>query len=217
MKRVLIALLLTPLVALFLFVSIQPLKVLPRIAPAPAYSLQDQAGQRLTSEMVRGQYVLYTFAPVACEGEGCPASLTTLREVQAALPNHADLPSARVVVVGVDEAAQQVEARAEAAARWGEGAANWSVVTGDASKVKLLVGEGFRTYYTTEADGRTSVTPALVIVDPLGIIRAEYSHRIPSTDIILRDLGVLASEARNSKGLAHYAYEAAHLFQCYSR
>ena len=217
MKRLFIAAVVLPLVAIFLFVTVQPLKVLPRIAPAPAYSLTDQAEARLTSEMVRGEVVIYSFAPVGCEGDGCPPTLATLRDLQRELQGRPDLPDVRVVIVGVDEAAQEGAARAEAARRWGGEAGDWSVISGAPERVKLLVGEGFRTYYTTKADGSTQVTPAMILVDRLGIIRAEYMTRIPPMKTVLRDLDVLASEARNSQGMARYAYEAAHLFQCYAR
>ena len=218
MKRALVALALLPIVALFLFVTVQPLKVLPRIAPAPGYALRDERDERLTSEMMRGQVVLYTFAPVGCEGESCPATIERLREVQAALAARPELPPLRVVVVGLDAQAQSAEARAAAEQRWSAGASGeWSVVSGEAERVKMLVGDGFRTYYGDREDGTMEVVPAIVLVDPLGVIRAEYQSRIPPAATIVRDLGVLASEARNSEGAARLAYEAAHLFQCYSR
>ena len=61
-----------------------------------------------------------------------------------------------------------------------------------------------------------------------GIIRAEYrqyesTERLSLSegttdidpDVILRDIGLIVEEVRNSKGVASAAYEAAHLFACY--
>jgi len=43
-----------------------------------------------------------------------------------------------------------------------------------------------------------------------------YATEVSNADRILRHLGVLAEEVRNSKGTTKLAYEAAHLFLCYA-
>ena len=64
-------------------------------------------------------------------------------------------------------------------------------------------------------DGKVKLEPSLMIVDGLGILRAEYRRGIPPVEIALRDIDLLLTESRNSTGLTKYAYEAAHLFLCY--
>ncbi|MCS7040866.1 MAG: hypothetical protein NZP34_14765, partial [Caldilineales bacterium] len=60
--------------------------------------------------------------------------------------------------------------------------------------------------------------PVYILVDGWGIIRREYRYRTltPDVDRIVRHIGVLAEEVRNSRGAARLAYEAAHLFLCYA-
>lgn len=86
---------------------------------------------------------------------------------------------------------------------------------GEAQQVKLVVGGGFNTFYENDSNGQLQIDPALMLVDGLGILRAEYRGRSLSTKNILRDIDLLTQEARNSTGLTRYAYEAAHLFLCY--
>ena len=44
------------------FTIFEPIQVLPRIRLAPGFAMTDQAGDRLTSEDLRGEIVLYSFA-----------------------------------------------------------------------------------------------------------------------------------------------------------
>lgn len=45
----------------FAFKVFQPIQVLPRMRISPAYNFIDQSGQPLTSETLRGHFVLYSF------------------------------------------------------------------------------------------------------------------------------------------------------------
>jgi protein SCO1/2 len=84
--------------------------------------------------------------------------------------------------------------------------------------LKTIIGSGFETYYEDKGNGNFAFAPAFLLVDGWGIVRAEYRYQTQATDAnrILRHLGVLADEVRNSTGSAKLAYEAAHLFLCYS-
>ena len=53
-------------ISAFAFKIFQPIKVLPRMQLSPAFSLVDQDSARLTSEDLRGHFVLYTFAYTNC-------------------------------------------------------------------------------------------------------------------------------------------------------
>lgn len=59
-------------VSAFAFKIFQPIQVLPRMQLSPAFSLTDQSNERLTSEDLRGEFVLYTFTYT-----NCPAPATT--------------------------------------------------------------------------------------------------------------------------------------------
>ncbi len=78
-----------------------------------------------------------------------------------------------------------------------------------------MVGAGFKVYYTPNGEDGYRVDPAFFLVDGWGILRAEYRYRIPRTDLLLRDIGLVTREARAATGMVRLAYEAAHLFACY--
>ena len=48
------------------FVVFQPVQVLPRVRLAPGFTLTDQSGERLTSEDLRGKFVLYSLTYTSC-------------------------------------------------------------------------------------------------------------------------------------------------------
>lgn len=211
-SRIFYGLALLPLVAVLLFAALRPLKVLPRIRISPGYLLVDQNGNRVSSEEMRGQITLYGFTSTDC-GPACAGAEGVMADVAAQLEPQADVP-VELVTIAVDEQAAQPDAlRAYALGKGIEPTRR--LLTGEAQQVKLVVGGGFNTFYERDSNGQLQLDPALMLVDGLGILRAEYRGRLPSTSTILRDIDLLTQEARNSTGLTRYAYEAAHLFLCY--
>ena len=201
-----------PLVAVILFAALRPLKVLPRIRISPGYLLVDQNGSRVSSEEMRGQITLYGFTSTDC-GLPCAGSEELMADVAAQIDSQSDVP-VELVMIAVDEQELLPDAlRAYALDRGIEPSRR--LLTGDAQQVKVVVGGGFNTFYERDSSGQLQLDKALMLVDGLGILRAEYRGRLPSTSAILRDIDLLTQEARNSTGLTRYAYEAAHLFLCY--
>jgi hypothetical protein len=86
----------------------------------------------------------------------------------------------------------------------------WRVLGSSDRRELDLTLSGFRV--PRHPDG--TVDPIIVIVDPLGIVRAEY-RIAPSPEMLTRDLEALEQEVRESRGVRRYLYEAAHLFRCY--
>lgn len=211
-SRTLYALAVLPFVAVILFAVLRPLKVLPRIRISPGYLLVDQNGDRVSSEEMRGQITLYGFTSTEC-GPPCEGAEGVMADVAAQLDPQADIP-VELVTIAVDEEEQLPDAlRAYARNKGIEPSRR--LLTGEAQQVKLVVGGGFSTFYEKDSSGQLQIDPALMLVDGLGILRAEYRGPLPSTSEILRDINLLTQEARNSTGLTRYAYEAAHLFLCY--
>jgi len=210
--RIFYGLALLPLVAVILFAALRPLKVLPRIRISPGYLLVDQNGNRVSSEEMRGQITLYGFTSTDC-GLPCAGSEELMADVAAQIDSQSDVP-VELVMIAVDEQELLPDAlRAYALDRGIEPSRR--LLTGDAQQVKVVVGGGFNTFYERDSSGQLQLDKALMLVDGLGILRAEYRGRLPSTSAILRDIDLLTQEARNSTGLTRYAYEAAHLFLCY--
>lgn len=200
------------------FAIFQPVKVLPRMQLAPGFSLLDQDGQPLTNESLRGHAVLYAFSYTRCP-QPCSNIDATLKQVQEGL-NSLDLGGLPVslVTLSFDPEHDTPDVLQAHAAALGADPAIWRFATGDAMRLKLILGGGFEVYYAADETGGFKFDPALVLVDWAGIVRAKYDLRTtaPDADALLAHIALLAREAKNSSGAARLAYEAAHLFACYA-
>jgi len=207
------------MVSAFAFKVFQPIQVLPRMQLAPAYSLLDQDNQPFTSEDTRGQFVIYTFTYTNCTAP-CFNINETLHEVQSRLSEvQLDGIPVSFVTVSIDPDRDTPQALQAYANSIGADTNVWTfATTTNKTLLKTIIGSGFETYYEEKGDGSFAFDPAFVLVDGWGIVRSEYrySTEVSNADRILRHLGVLADEVRNSKGTTKLAYEAAHLFLCYA-
>jgi protein SCO1 len=213
------ALLAVIIISAFAFKIFQPIKVLPRMQLAPAFSLTDQNNEQLTSEELRGKFVLYNFTYTNCPTP-CYNLNTTMQEVQSRLDEvELDNIDVAFITVSIDPDRDTAAALKNYADSIGADTKDWSfVTTTNKSLLKTIIGSGFETYYEDKGNGEFAFDPSFVLVDGWGIVRAEYRYQteVSSADRILRHLGVLADEVRNSTGTAKLAYEAAHLFLCYA-
>ena len=204
----------------FAFKIIQPIKVLPRIRLAPAFSLTDQNGERVTNEDLRGKIVLYNFTYTTCPAP-CANLDSTMQDVYARLDeaNLGDIPFVRVTVSfdPARDAPSTLKSYADALSANRE---TWAfATTDDEALLKAIVGAGFKAYYEKKDDGSYAFDPTFILVDGWGTIRGEYrySTEISNVDRILRHLSVLGDEVTNATGSAKLAYEAARLFLCYAK
>lgn len=203
------------------FKIFQPIQVLPRIRLAPAFSLVDQQGQRLTSEDLRGKVTLYTFTYTRCSFP-CQNPDQTLLEVQRRLEAEPLSPQIQIQFVSISfdpqhDSPQVLQMYQE---HLGANPALWRFATlPDSDLLKIIIGDGFEVYYRPRPEGGFDFDPVFILVDGWGIIRAEYRYQTetPLVDRILRHLRVLEKEILNSSGVARMAYEAAHLFLCYAQ
>lgn len=205
--------------SLLAFKVFQPIQVLPRMRLAPAYSFIDQDSQPLTSETLRGQFTLYSFTYTNCPSP-CFNSNETIKEIQSRL-SEVELNGIPVsfVTVSIDPDRDTPDVLKAYGESLGADFAHWKfATTTNKDLLKTIVGAGFETYYEDKGAGSFALDPGFVLVDGWGVIRAEYRYttEVSDADRILRHLGVLADEVKNSKGTAKLAYEAAHLFLCYA-
>lgn len=193
------------------FAIFQPVQVLPRLRPAPGFTLVDQDGEPVTSEDLRGAITLYTFVPLECGAE-CDEVATTMRQVRAEAAG-VDLEGVafRLVTIVLDPDAEPAAVTAAAQAAHGDDEP-WTWLTGSGERIENVVGLGFR----RSADP-TEFAPSYALVDGSGTVRGEYRYRTLAADAdkILRHLDVLGGELRNAGGFGSFVYEAAHAFQCY--
>ena len=201
------------------FKVFQPIKVLPRMKLAPAFSLTDQDNKRLTSEDLRGKFALYTFTYTNCPAP-CYNINETVLEVQSRLDEvQLDGIEVAFVTISFDPQRDTPEILRAYADSVQADTPSWKFATTENKPLlKTIIGVGFETYYEDKGAGEFSFDPSFVLVDGWGIIRARYRYvtQVPNADRILRHLGVLAEEVQNSTGSAKLAYEAAHLFLCYT-
>lgn len=202
------------------FVLFQPIKVLPRIRLAPGFALTDQNGQIISNEDMRGQFVLYTFTYTGCQVSGCPETDQVMSEVYSRLDEaETDGIPVSLVSIAFDSAQARPAALTAFAQSKGADPARWRFLSSeDAARLKTVIGSGFEVYYEEQADGSFAYSPAIVLVDGWGIIRAVYRPLTnpPDAGRILNHIKLLAQEVRNSKGVGKLGYEAAHLFLCYA-
>lgn len=199
-----------------LYIGLFRLEVQPRVAFAPGWALVDDAGDPSTSEDYRGSIVLYSFSPVEARDPRRDV-LPVLREVQEGLgrEGEADVP-VRIVTVLFDGESADREALLRVRERVDADPEVWSFVTGDARRLDHLVRRGFETWFEKRSDGSWSYDPVVVLVDGWGIERARYRFGLPDPERLLRDVRSVRREASTAEGPARLAYEAAHLFSCYS-
>lgn len=193
-----------------LYASLFQLDVRPRLGFAPGFALTAADGSGLTSDDLRGGITVFTFDHA---GNDDPARGTTpvLRSVKTALDaeDTGDIP-VRLVTVAFDGPPPGRLHEAVAAAD------EWTWATGSTDALRRTVRDGFGAYYERESDGTYRFDPTFVVVDGLGIIRARYRLGLPRPEALVSDVRSLVREAQSAEGTLGLAYEAAHLFSCYS-
>jgi len=203
------------LAGLLLFVTIQPIKVLPRMRLAPGISLIDSAGKPLTTFDTFGSVVLYNFTFTGC-GEGCPETATQSAALQETL-QRMDLQGipVRMVTISFDPERDTPERLAAWLEMHGADPTIWSAATGEPKVLKSIIGGGFEMWYEQQPDGTFRFDPAWVLVDGAGFLRSRYVAADLTPAVLERDLGLVINEAVNSTGVNKLVYEAAHQFLCY--
>ena len=198
------------------FAVFQPVKVVPRLGLAPGFALVDETGASLTSEDMRGSVTVYTTGYTTCD-DGCYPTDSLFAALQGRL-DEAELGSipVRLVTLSFDPERDTPAVLDSVARSRGADPEVWTFATGEPTALKTLIGTGFELYYGRDEEGRLEYSPGFMIVDGNGILRREYRWGMPSVEGLLKDLRVIAREAQASEGAAKLAYEAAHLFACYS-
>ncbi len=181
--------------------------------------MSDQTGSPITSETFRGQLTFYTFSYSGCdEASICPQTTADIQRLTTHLETletgSLDIGVATILLNPnpVDPADLSLTIESDQV--------KWQALQGDSLRNKYVVGQGFQVYYSEEVIGlsesdRIPFAPRIVLVDGLGIIRAEYRSSQPDLAVITRDVELLVKEAESSGRLSKIGYEAAHLFVCY--
>jgi len=179
-------------------------RVLPRLRLAPGFGLEDPSGKLVSSDSLRGQILVVTFGSAAC-GTDCASRGQLLATAAAGTETTGGVEL--IWIASESPSREKLAVLSETLATHGQ---PWLVLGSSDQRALDLTLSGFRV--PRRPDG--TVDPIIVVVDPLGIVRAEYRIE-PSPAVLARDLEALEREIRESRGMRRYLYEAAHLFRCY--
>lgn len=157
---------------------------------------------------------LYTF-DYAGNDDLARQTAPVFRAVQDALGQE-DATDAPVRLVTIAFDGPPPERLCEAAGEAEGDVRRWTWATGSDVVLRRIVRDGFGAYYEREPDGTYRFDPMFVVVDGLGIVRARYRLGLPVPEALVADVRSLVREAQSAEGTLGLAYEAAHLFSCYS-
>lgn len=201
------------------FALVQPIKVLPQLAPAPAFELLDQWGEPYRSFETEGRTTLYAFTATR-DRDRFSALNNFLLDLSDALQRVGWHDRVGITIMTVDPEFDSVDVLRESAQAIWPDPTRVSLVTGPPVAVKLAVGTGFGVYYEPprlESEGPEFVYDSrLILVDSDGVIRARYDEKRWNVERLLSDLDLLFTE-QAATGVATLAYSAAHLFLCFPR
>jgi len=170
---------------------------LPVYQPAPAFSLTDQLGRRVSAEEFRGKVVLADFIYTSC-WDTCPLLSSRMQELQERLRQAQLLGShVQLLSVTVDPAHDTVPVLARYAERYQADPDAWRFLTGPEAEVRALIVEGFRLGVVplpTADPDRSEVMHSnrFVLIDRQGRIRAYYDGTDLDGEQVLSDVRQLA-------------------------
>ena len=194
------------------FAVARPVRVVPRLGPAPPFRLVDQDGQAVTLQDLLGRPVLFGFFPAAPDDPVAARMAQAMLSLQRRLQGEGDGAGELLLVsISLDPERDTPERLKAFSKALGADTDRWRFLTGPGLAVKLAVGSGFGVYYETPPvvyDSR------YVLVDATGQVRAAYRGPHLDVDGVLQDLERLRREAA-ARGAARLVYAAAHWLACY--
>jgi protein SCO1/2 len=168
---------------------------LPRIGPAPEFSLTTQEDRRLSLQELRGKVVAVTFIYTSC-GDTCP--LLTAKMVQLQSRLGADF-GARVffVAITVDPERDTPPVLKRYAQAHGANLAGWAFLTGTLAEIRQVARQ-YGIYAKKTPRGAVDHTFLTSLIDSSGTLRVQYLGVRFDPDELLRDLQALMREESGS-------------------
>jgi protein SCO1 len=164
---------------------------LPKIAPAPEFTLTSQDGAQVALADLRGKVVAVTFIYTLCTAT-CPVLTPMMSFVQDRL--RADF-GAKIAFVSitVDPERDTPEVLKEYAQAFGANLAGWSFLTGTPAAIQDVT-RRYGVYASKTETGDVDHTFLTSIVDPRGILRVQYLGVRFDPEEFRRDLLSLVNE-----------------------
>ena len=178
-------------VALALAINFATAESLPKIKPAPEFTLTNQDGKRVGLKDLRGKALAITFIFASC-ADTCPLLTAKMAGIQNTLGN-AFGPQVNFVSITVDPERD----RPEVLKRYAEGhkanPAGWAFLTGAQAEIRE-VAKRYGIYFKKTPRGDVDHTFLTSLVDQNGILRVQYIGVKFDPDEMLRDLQSLVDE-----------------------
>jgi protein SCO1 len=164
---------------------------LPRIGPAPEFTLTTQDGNRLSLEELRGKVVVATFIFASCT-DACPLLTAKMATLQSRLG--ADFgPQAFFVSVTVDPERDTPEVLKRYASAHGAELAGWAFLTGTPTEIRDVT-RRYGVAYKKTPRGDVDHTFLTSLVDRNGTLRVQYLGVRFDPDELLKDIRSLLQE-----------------------
>jgi protein SCO1/2 len=166
---------------------------LPKIGPAPEFSLTDQDGRRVALKELRGKVLAVTFIFASCT-DTCPLLTAKLAAVQDRL-GAAFGPDVRFVSITVDPERDTPEVLKRYAQAHRANPAGWSFLTGTPAEIRRIAGR-YGVIYKKTPGGDVDHTFLTSLIDRGGTLRVQYMGVRFDPDELLRDLQGLSKEGK---------------------
>ena len=166
---------------------------LPKIKPAPEFTLTKQDGKRLALKDLRGKALAITFIFASC-ADTCPLLTAKMAGIQNRLGSDFG-KKVNFVSITVDPERDTPKVLK----RYGEAhkanAAGWAFLTGTSAEIRE-VAKSYGIYYKKTPRGDVDHTFLTSLVDQNGILRVQYMGVKFNPDEMLRDIQALLLERK---------------------
>jgi protein SCO1/2 len=153
--------------------------------PAPAFSLVDQNGQKVSLRDFLGQVVALTFFYSTCI-DVCPVLLGTLETVEGML-NPKEMERVRFLAVTVDASRDTTERLKTFMAQRGLNAKNWHLLTGSVLNLMGVMG-AYGVVVRPGPAGDFVHNSVFIIIDGKGIERVELHGAATPAEVLLAEI-----------------------------
>jgi protein SCO1/2 len=174
-------------------VSLASGESLPKIKPAPEFTLTKQDGKRLALKDLRGKVLAVTFIFASC-ADTCPLLTAKMVGIQNRLRSDFG-PKVFFVSITVDAERDTPEVLKQYAEGHKANPAGWAFLTGTPAEIRE-VAKRYGIYYKKTSRGDVDHTFLTSLVDQNGTLRVQYMGVKFDPDEMLRDLQSLMRELK---------------------
>jgi protein SCO1/2 len=166
---------------------------LPKIKPAPEFTLTKQDGKRLALNDLRGKALAITFIFASCV-DTCPLLTAKMTGIQNRLGSDFG-PKVYFLSITVDSERDRPEVLKRYAEAYKANSAGWAFLTGTKAEIRE-VAKRYGVYHKKTPRGDVDHTFLTSLVDQKGTLRVQYMGVKFNPDEMLRDLRSLVVERK---------------------